>query len=84
MQSAFSWMKNLSEREKTDLSPQISTLPSFLSFSFLHHFRHRFGAACQAGILSAASRAGMDDVEQLKNIIPIVACEITFGQNVCE
>ena len=29
-------------------------------------------------------RAEMDDVEQMKKIIPFVTCEITFGQNVCE
>ena len=26
----------------------------------------------------------MADVEQMKNIVPFVSCEITFGQNVCE
>ena len=57
---------------------------SFFFLLFLHPFRHRFGAAHQAGILSAASRAEMADVEQMKKIIPFVTCEITFGQNVCE
>ena len=57
---------------------------SFVSFSFLHPFRHRFGAAYQAGILSAARIAQMADVEQMKKIIQFVTCEITFGQNVCE
>ena len=51
---------------------------------FLHPFRHQFGAAYQAGILSVASRAEMADVEQAKKIIPFVTCEITFGHNVCE
>ena len=57
---------------------------SFFSYLFLHPFRHRCGAAYQAGILSVASRAEMADVEQAKKIIPFVTCEITFGHNVCE
>ena len=40
--------------------------------------------AYHAGILSAASRAEMADVEQMNKIVPFVTCEITFGQNVCE
>ena len=47
-------------------------------------FRHRVGAAYQAGILSAASRAEMADVEQMKKIVPFVTCETTFSQYVCE
>ena len=42
------------------------------------------GAAYQSGILSAASRAEMADVEQMKKIVPFVTSEITFGQYVCE
>ena len=57
---------------------------SFFSFLFLHPVRHRFGAACQAGILSAASGAEMADVEQMNRIIPFVTREISFGQNVSE
>ena len=57
---------------------------SFFSFLFLHPFRHRAAATYQAGILSAANRAEMADVEQMKKIILFVTCEITFGQNVCE
>ena len=57
---------------------------SFFSFLFPHPFRHRFGAASQAGILSAARRTEMADVEQMKKIVPFVTCEISFGQNVCE
>ena len=53
-------------------------------FLLLHPFRHRFGEACPTGILSAASRAEMADVEQMKKIIPLSTCEIPFGQNVCE
>ena len=56
---------------------------SFFSFLLLHPLRHRFGAAYQAGILSAASVAEMADVEQMKKIAPFVTCEITFGQHVC-
>ena len=41
-----------------------------------------FGAAGQAGILSAASIAEMADVEQMKKIAS--SCEISFGQYVCE
>ena len=50
----------------------------------LHPFRHRVGAAYQAGILSAASRAEMADVAQMKKIVLFVTCEITFSQYVCE
>ena len=57
---------------------------SFFFLLFLHPLRHLSGAAYQAGILSAASRAEMADVEQMKKIVPFVTCEITFGQNVCE
>ena len=50
----------------------------------LHPLRHRCAAAYQAGILSAASRAEMTDVEQMKKIFPFVTCEITVSQHVCE
>ena len=56
----------------------------FFSLLFLHPLRHDFRAAYQAGFFNAASRAEMDDVEQIKKIVPFVTCEITFGQNVCE
>ena len=46
--------------------------------------RHLLGTAGQAGILNAANRAKMDDVEQMKKIVPFVTCTMTFGQNVCE
>ena len=49
-------------------------------FLLLHPFRHRFGAAYQAGILSAASGAEMADVEQMKKIVPFFTYESTFGQ----
>ena len=52
--------------------------------SFLHPLRNLFRAAHLAGILSAASRAEMVHIEQMKKIVPFVTCEITFGQNVCE
>ena len=57
---------------------------SSFSFLFLHPLRHRFGAAYQAGILSAASGAEMADVEQMKKTVPLVTYEITFAQDVCE
>ena len=41
-------------------------------------------SAIQAETLSAAKRAEMADVEQMKKIVPLVTCEITFGQYVCE
>ena len=47
---------------------------SFFFLLFLHPLRHSFGAAYQAGILSAANRAEMADVEQLKKSDPLVAC----------
>ena len=43
-----------------------------------------FGAAHQAGILSAASRAEVADVERMKKIVPLTTCEIPFCQHVCE
>ena len=43
-----------------------------------------FGAANQAGILSAASGAEMADVERMKKILPLIMYEIASGQNVCE
>ena len=54
---------------------------SFCSCTFFAVF---FGAAYQAGILCAASRAEIADVARMKKIVPFVTCEITFGQNVCE
>ena len=57
---------------------------SFFSLLFLHPLRHRVWAAYQAGILRAASGVEMDDVEQMKKIVPFVTCEITFGPNVRE
>ena len=44
-------------------------------FLFLHPVRHRFGAARQAELLSAADRAEMADVEQMKKIVLFVTCE---------
>ena len=78
-------MRNLSEQEKTSSSLWISILPHFFLLPFVPAFvSPSFGAACQAGILTATSRAEMDDVEKVKKIIPFVTCLITFGQNVCE
>ena len=41
---------------------------SFFSFLVLHPFRHRFGAAYQTEILSAASGAEMADIEQWRRL----------------
>ena len=38
-----------------------------------------FGAAYQAGILWAASRAEMADVKQIQQMIPLFTCEIPLG-----
>ena len=57
-----------------------STLSSFL---FLHPLRHRFGTARQAGILSAAEKAAMADVETMKKIVPLITCDAFIG-NICE
>ena len=65
------------------LAFQVDTILSS-PFSSCIHFAIDFGAACQAGILSAASRAEVADVEQMKKIVPFVTCQVTFGQNVCE
>ena len=65
-------MRNLPERVRSHTC--------FFSLSFLHPLRHRY----QAGILGAANRAEMADVEQMKKIVPLVTCGITIGQNVCE
>ena len=61
-----------------------ATLLSSPFCSCILPLHHRFRAAYQVGILGAASRAEMADVEQLKKIVPVVTCEIPFGQNVCE
>ena len=49
-------------------------IPVFF-FLFLHPLRHRFGAASQAEILSAASRAEMADVVQM-------ICDLVFGVDI--
>ena len=56
---------------------------SFFFFLILYSLRH-CGAAYQAEILGAASRAETADIEQMKKIVPLITCEISFGQNVCE
>ena len=62
----------------------VISIVSFFSLQILHPLRHRFRAAHQAGILGAARRAEMADEEQTKKIVPLVTCDITFCQNVCE
>ena len=71
--------EELAETVKDDLATILSS--PFCSCTLFAIF---LGATCQAGILSAANRAGMADVEQMKKIVPFVTCEITCGQNVCE
>ena len=56
---------------------------SFFSFLISHPLRH-CGAAYQAEILGTASGAGMADIEQMKKILPLITCEIPFGQDVCD
>ena len=51
-------------------------------FLLLYPLRH-CGAVCRAEILGAASGAEMAD-EQKKKTVPLITCEIAFGQNVCE
>ena len=53
---------------------------SSLLLFVLASFSPSFGATNQAEILSAAQRAEMADVEQMKKIVPLITCEITFGQ----
>ena len=54
-----------------------------LSFQFLHPSRRRFSAAGQAEILRAPQQAEMADVKQMKKIVPLITCEISFRQYVC-
>ena len=42
------------------------------------------GTAYQAEILGAASGAELPDIEQMKKIVPLIARELPFSQNVCE
>ena len=49
-----------------------------LRFDFVS-FRQR-GAAYQAESLGAASGADLADGEQMKKIVPLITCEISFGQ----
>ena len=80
-QADGSRMRNLSRQLMSGSSTSALILPqSCLLLFVLTSLRHRFGAANKAEILSAAERAEMVDVEQLKKIVPLVTCEITFGQ----
>ena len=49
----------------------------------LYPLRH-CGAAHQAEILGAANGAELADIEQMNKIVPLITCEISFGQHVCE
>ena len=42
------------------------------------------GAAYQAEILGTTSGAEMDDIEQMKKIVPLITREIPFHHHVCE
>ena len=53
------------------------------SFLILNPLRH-CGTAYQAEILSTARGAEMADVEQMKKIVPLITCEITFSRYVCD
>ena len=56
---------------------------TFLFFLFPNSFRHR-NAANQAEIFGAAKRAETANFEQMKKIIPLITCEISFSQYVCD
>ena len=54
-------------------------------FLFLHPFRHPFGAASQdEKILGAAGRTEMAAIKQKKKVVPIITCDISFSQYVCD
>ena len=50
-------------------------------FLILNPLRH-CGAACQAEILGTASGAEMADIEQMKKIVPLITCDISFSEHV--
>ena len=54
------------------------------SFFVFPNFSCQRGAANQAEILCPAKRAEMANIEQTKKIVPLITCEISFGQNLCE
>ena len=70
------------------VSPGFSTQPdsaqskNLSAFDFATILSHRFGAAGQADILSAAERPEMANVQQIKKIVPLITCEIPFCQHV--
>ena len=53
------------------------------SFLILNPLRH-CGAVYQAEILGTASGAEMANMILMKKIVPLITCEISFGQDVCE
>ena len=77
-------MRNLSRQLTSNSLLWALVLPQSCFFLLLHPLRHRFGTASQAEILSAVKRAEIAGVEQMKKIVPLTTCEITFGQYVCE
>ena len=50
-------------------------------FLLLHPFHYRLWAAYQAGIFSAAMRAEMTDVTQMRKIVPFVTYDFFFVKN---
>ena len=58
----------------------ISDLYQLNDSTFLHRFRHPFGAANQAEIPGTAERDAMADVAQMKKTVHI--CNLVFGVNI--
>ena len=50
----------------------------------MHPFHHRVSEAGQAEILRAAKYAEVTGVQLLKNVAPLISCEVVFCQCVCE
>ena len=76
MQSDFMRQKNLSQHDKKTHSLQVATWKQpFLLPGF---FCHR-NATNQAEIFGAATRAEMANIEEIKEIIPLIRREIPFG-----
>ena len=83
MQSDSMRRKNSSQQRRniSRCSSRLGHNPFF--FLILNPLRH-CGAAYQAGILSAQSGAEMADIERMQKIVPLITCEISLCQYVCE
>ena len=77
-------MKNLSRQSKPSLSPWALILIQSCLLLFVLASSPSFWGANQAETLSAAKKAVMADIEQMKKIVPLITCEMTFGLYVCE